>query len=174
MRNTLIILALCVLAIAVGAYLFLHAPKDLSGTNTDQAAAGTASVQEASVSFVVIEAGSNAMTDTRKNVAARDEASLARLWQMAHGDGSAPPAIDFDTEYVIGVFAGQKSSGGHTIEVQSVSDLGDTRTLTVAITSPGPTCIVTQAFTSPYQLIRVPVSMHYLRAEDTSVVSDCN
>ncbi len=71
------------------------------------------------------------------------------------------------------MFAGQQPTGGYTIEVQEVADFGDTRTFSVALTAPGAGCVVTDALTSPYQIIRVPVGTHYLRAVDTSVASDC-
>lgn len=177
MRNTLFILALCILAIVLGLFLFLYNPQDLTGQQGGDQIAQVASapVSATQVSFLELEQGDYAQEVTeRTNVAARDQDAFDRLWQMAHGAQElAMPEIDFSKEYVVGVFLGERASGGHVIEVQEVTDLGDTRTFRIAITEPGAGCVVTQAITSPYQLIRVPVSMHYLQAVDTATVSAC-
>lgn len=177
MRNTLFVLALCIVAILLGLFLFLYNPKALTGKpgNDQSAQVATASLSATPVAFTVLEAGGNAQeAEERKNVAARDQESFDRLWKMAHGaEELAAPTIDFSKEYVIGVFAGRKPTGGYAIEVTDVQDLGDERTLTVTVTSPGETCVVTDALTSPYQLIRVPVSTHFLKAVDTAVTNAC-
>lgn len=179
MKNTVVIFVLCVAALLLGLFLFFYNPKDLTGNGakTDQSAqVATAPVTETAVSFTVVDSGSFAQeVNERKNVAVRDEAALARLWKMVHGDQEiAPPTLDFSKEYMIGVFAGEKSTGGYMIEVMNMTDLGDMRTLSITLTVPGENCAVSQAFTSPYQLIRVPVNMHYLKAIDTTVTSDCD
>ena len=175
MRNILLALALCLIAIIAGAYLFFGSSRDLTGVTDQTAQVANAPITNVSVPFTVIDAGGYAQKVTeRKNVAVRDEEAYTELWEMVRGaQDTAPPAVDFDTEYVIGVFAGEKSSGGHTIEVLNVTDEDLTRTLSVAITAPGAGCMVTQAITSPYQLIRVPVSMNAHVAQDTQVESPC-
>ncbi|HYF29283.1 MAG TPA: protease complex subunit PrcB family protein [Candidatus Paceibacterota bacterium] len=176
MRHSIIVLVLCILAILVGAYLFYTNTQGLGADTLEQSAqVANAPVESMPVAFTVIESGTSASDVTvRKNVAARDQEAYLRLYALARGGQElAPPPVDFNTEYVIGVFAGEKPTGGHMIEVTSIRDLGDTRTLSVTETVPGASCVVTQAFTAPYQLIRVPVSMHYLKAVDTRVASDC-
>jgi hypothetical protein len=178
MRNTLFILALCVVAILLGLFLFFYNPKDLTGQKgTDQSAqVGTATVTVTPVVFTVLETGGNALEGDgdRKNIAARDQESFDRVWKMAHGAQEiAAPEIDFSKEYIVAVFAGQKPSGGHAIAVTKVEDVGDERVITVTLTAPGANCVVTDMLTSPYQLIRVPASMHYLKAVDTTVTTPC-
>lgn len=178
MRNTLFVLALCILAIVLGLFLFFYNPKDLTGQRTGEQSAQIASapISATQVSFVALESGSYAQEGPaeRTNIAARDEAAFAQLWRMAHGAQElAMPEIDFSSEYVVGVFAGEQPSGGYMVEVQEITDLGDTRTFRIAITAPGAGCAVTQALTSPYQLVRVPASAHYLQAIDTTTASDC-
>lgn len=177
MRNTLLVLALCLIAIAVGLFLFFYNPKDLTGEQGgDQSAqVATASLTATPVNFTVLAEGGTALdAGERKNVAARDQKSFDRVWKMVHGEQEiASPSIDFTKEYVVGVFAGEKSSGGHAIAVTGIQDLGDTRTLSVTLTAPGEGCMNTQALTAPYQLIRVPLSTNYLKAIDTVVTTPC-
>ncbi|MES2995170.1 MAG: protease complex subunit PrcB family protein [Patescibacteria group bacterium] len=179
MRNTLVVLALCVVAIVLGAYFYFYAPDSATGTPTSfenqVASVPSAPDIETDVTFSVLDSGANASDMAeRKNYAARDQESFLRVWKLAHGDDKmAVPSIDFSKEYVIGVFAGTKSSGGHVIEVTKVTDAGDTRTVSISQMEPGAGCTVTDALTQPYQLIRVPISMRYLEAVDTVTKIPC-
>jgi hypothetical protein len=180
MKDILIILGMCIAAILVGTVLFFSpspAPvqENALPAGSDQSAgAGTAAIAKEAVPFRVLDAGTDARMTARKNYAARDEESLARLWQMAHGDENIPlPSVDFANEYVIGVFAGGKSSGGYSIAVDAVSDYGDVRTVAATVSEPAPSCITTQALTSPYQIIAVPASLSALKAEDATAIVPC-
>jgi hypothetical protein len=59
----------------------------------------------------------------KKNVVIRDEAAWARLW-AEHTAGRSPapelPKIDFTNKMLVGVFAGDSSSGCHTIAIPHV------------------------------------------------------
>ena len=184
MRDILIVLGMCVAAIVVGVLFYIYGPAEMrevpSETPSDlqeQASAsanGTAAAAE-DVSVTVLDAGMNAAAaPERKNIAAYDEEGFARLWAMAHIEGSTPmPDIDFSKQYVIGVFAGTKSSGGHSIAVSRVSDSGDTRTVAITLTKPGPGCITSQAITSPYQIVSVPLSSASLSRTENTVETSC-
>lgn len=177
MRHMLIVLGICLAAIVVGAGLYFYGPSELRETpalNGTEASALSAD-QATLVSFSVLAEGTNASNvSERKNYAVYTEEDFARLWAMAYGtDTSGMPSVDFDTQYVIGVFAGQKSSGGHTIEVASVTDADSIRTISMALTRPGEGCVVSQALTSPFQLIAVPVSDRELARTETEVVAAC-
>ena len=176
MRSTLIILLMCVLALTAGAYL-LMTPGIPAETATmpipDVSEPVTDTVKN--VPFVVIDSGTNASgVTTRKNVAAHDAESFARLWKMVHANDSvAMPTINFDTTYVIGVFAGQKQSGGYGIRVTGVEERGDTRTVNSMITGPGTGCVATQALTSPYQIITLSESGAAHRSIDEVALTPC-
>ena len=75
---------------------------------------------------------------------------------------------------MIGVFSGKQSTGGHTIEVAKVTDIGDIRTVAVALTNPGPNCIVTESLANPYQIIVVPFTYAALAHEDISTTVSCS
>ena len=158
MRNTLIILALCVIAVALGAWLYfghggsafqssLPAPSQSTGTQTH------------AVSFSVIDSGMRAAAmSARKNYAIYTSAELADFWKKAHGDTSKLPLIDFSKNYVIAVFAGTEPSSGYAIKVTGVTDSDDTRSVAVAIDGPGSDCAVIEETTSPFEFVSVPVS----------------
>lgn len=173
----LIVLGICLAAILVGAGLYFYGPSELREAQvlegTEASALGAD--QAVPVSFTVLAEGTNASgVSERKNYAVYTEEDFARLWAMAYGtDGQAMPSIDFDSQYVIGVFAGQKPTGGHTIEVASITDASSIRTVSMALTRPGEGCMTLQALTSPFQLIAVPVSDRELARTETEVEASC-
>ncbi len=91
---------------------------------------------------------------------AADAADVARLWDLAVagnvvGDAPAPPA-DFRAP-VVGVFLGQRPSGGYGVAVRNVgrTDDGGVR-LEIATTAPAPGEVTVSVITSPYVLYVLP------------------
>jgi hypothetical protein len=191
----MVLLGVIVVAILIAAGLYYAAsptPATLPGTvNVDTTPLGSASstvtttstttVTTATsttprpVAFRIVDTGTHAANvDRRKNVAVFSKTEYDNLWRSAKGvDAGAPPKVDFSKEYVIGVFAGTKPTGGYSIAVTSVIDAGTTRTLMVTISKPGEGCIVTQALTSPYQIIVVPKNDLSLANRDTETSTTC-
>lgn len=181
MRDILIVLGMCVAAIAVGVFFYVYGPAEMQQAPVDvSVAALPEQMQESStiaqdVTITILDAGTNAgAAPERKNVAAYDTEGFTRLWKMAHGtDGTPAPSIDFSKHYAIGVFAGTKSSGGYSIEVSGVRDSGDTRTVAITLTKPGVGCLTNQALTSPYQIVTVPISTAVLSRKENTVEAVC-
>lgn len=163
-RDTQILLWLCIIAIAVGAVIFfLSPPPAPSGPAT------AVSVQ------VLAEGETAAVMTERKNYHITNYAQLADAWRLAYGLGAPGiPDIDFATQEVIAVFGGEKPSGGHDIEVESIVDQGGTRTVTINHLAPGPTCITTQAVTSPFQFVLAPANDFKIARVDKSVTVACD
>ena len=180
-RNLLIVGGSALAAVLIGSGLYLYyAETGLPNTELSMAnpASSTDTTPEPSpsVSFRVLDSGTQATNaPARKNYAAYSKDGFEKLWTMAHGSSGAPiPEIDFSTEYAIGVFAGQRPTGGYAIEVASVTDEDVVRTVNVLLTKPGTNCMVTEAFTSPYQIIVVPLSAAALAHTDAEAAAPCN
>jgi hypothetical protein len=173
MRDAIIILVMCVAAIGIGAWLYMYAPQTSQAPATEPVVTEPAGPVD--VAFTAIDSGTHAAgVSARKNYAVYTEEDFTDLWKKAHGeDGKKMPAIDFENYYVIGVFAGQQPTGGYSIAVDKVTDEADTRTVSITIEKPGDTCVVTQALTNPFQLIRVPMSDLKLAKADTVKVNIC-
>lgn len=177
----LVLISIAVVVAVIGS-MYLGAQKgSLSAslgiaTGTPVATSTPTESEARSVDFRTLDIGAQAASiSARKNYAVYTEAELAKLWGMIHGsDGSAIPKIDFSKEYVIGVFSGQKPTGGHSISISSIIDTSETRVVAVKLTSPGADCIVTQVLTSPYQIVAVPLSENELGHTNTEVASACN
>lgn len=178
MRNALIILGICIAAIVVGVLLYMYGPEDLNQASVleDSSAAALRAESLEEIGFAEIAAGANAAEVTkRKNIAVYTREEFARLWEMAYGSDASPlPEIDFTKEYVIGVFAGLRPSGGHGISVVQISDSSTTRMIRVEQTTPGEGCMTTQAFTSPFQLVRVPITTLQHASEEKEQVVPCS
>ncbi|MGE5541256.1 MAG: protease complex subunit PrcB family protein [Bacillota bacterium] len=175
MRNVLIVGGVCVLAVIIGAWLFLTHPATRllvpPGVDTPQAS------ESREVKFKVLDQGMNAKEITsRKNYAIYDASELADFWKKVHGDDGAPvPTVDFSKNYVIAVFAGTEPTGGYTISVDKIIDTGNTRSVSVVIGEPGAECTVIEEITSPYQLVVVPFSdAQALSHTDVRTKKDCN
>ena len=179
MRDILIIFGMCVIAIAIGAWLFLHDPArqlQLMPINSVPTTKPSAMEEpkEVPINFTVLDAGTQATgITTAKNYAASDSEDFAKIWKMAHADGTPLPKVDFTKDYVIGVFAGQKPTGGYALSVSKVIDSKDTRTVAITLQAPGEGCIVNQPLTSPYQIIVLPQSELALKSVTVQETKGC-
>ena len=63
--------------------------------------------------------------------------------------------VDFSKEMVIGVFLGEKPTGGYSVEITDVLKQKDYIEFLIKINEPDPDEIVTEAITSPYHIIRL-------------------
>lgn len=144
MRDALIIALACIIAIAVGAWLFF----DGSGQR--------ARMQEVQV----LAQGSQAAGITeRKNYRIRSTEELKELWSMTYGAAApAIPAVDFEYSEVLAVFDGTHTSGGYAVAVAQVEDSALTRTVHIVRTAPTPECVTASTVTNPFVLVRVPAT----------------
>jgi hypothetical protein len=106
------------------------------------------------VEMRALAANSYAAATEKSAQFARDAAAYQRLWDQLIGSGT-PPAVDFTTESVVFVMAGQKRSGGYSVTVNGVALDGDSLLIDATVQSPPPNAIVSMALTSPYAVVAV-------------------
>ena len=63
--------------------------------------------------------------------------------------------VDFSEEIVVGVFLGEKPTGGYSIEITDVLKQNDFIEFLIKIDEPDPGQMVTEAITSPYHIIKL-------------------
>lgn len=83
------------------------------------------------------------------------------------------PKVNFADQTVLGVFAGQKGSGGYSINVVRVEQTNNGVLVKVVETQPGKNCIVTDVISSPYQIVAVPKLKGEVKFDKQTVVYDC-
>lgn len=159
MRDTLIIGAAIIVAIALGAWLLM------SGAERPAPQLGAAA-------FNVLSEGQDAGSMTeRKNYRIKDAEQLQALWQMVKGEDA--PFVDFERYEVLAIFDGTRSSGGYSVAVTAVEDTATERAITITRTAPGDTCITTQAITSPYTIVVAPKTDAPIVRTDVEEIVEC-
>jgi hypothetical protein len=87
------------------------------------------------------------------------QAELDKLWKDLQAQTSQDillkPRVDFKNQVVLGVFAGPKGSGGHSIKIQSVTPINNNGKYRVQVeeTRPGDNCTSTSVMTYPFHIV---------------------
>jgi hypothetical protein len=82
-----------------------------------------------------------------------DPATWSHFWSEL-GAG-VRPQVDFGNDLVIAVASGERTSGGHDIEVRRVTRTGNELRIEVLETYPSEGCVTTQATTQPVDVVMV-------------------
>ncbi|PIQ26932.1 hypothetical protein COW36_17015 [bacterium (Candidatus Blackallbacteria) CG17_big_fil_post_rev_8_21_14_2_50_48_46] len=90
-----------------------------------------------------------------ENLAVSDEASWQELWLRHYGSNSDRPMVNFETETVLAVFAGQKRTGGYSIRITQVAIKGSELVVSYQETAPSSSNLVSQSLSSPAHLVKV-------------------
>ena len=126
------------------------------GAATAQTPRGDAG-QDRPSSFRALDGGSRSGVTTQQESVARTPEEWQRLWQAHQPGGARPlPALDFSREMAIAIFAGQRPTGGFAVAVEQVTESASGIEVVYRVTPPPPGSMVSQALTSPFQIIAVP------------------
>jgi hypothetical protein len=83
------------------------------------------------------------------------DAFLAKMYPPYSSQAPSLPNPDFGTEIVIAAFQGVKPTGGYSIEVTSIKEEEGVVMVYLNVVEPRPSDVVSQAFTSPYDIVKV-------------------
>lgn len=111
------------------------------------------------VNFNTIAQGTYSAYPTANQLAISSTAEWVDLWQRHSSNNIPPPPVpevDFTQDRVIAVFAGEKFTGGYSVEIISVETTNSQLVIIVKHRQPGAEDIVTQVITHPYHIIRIP------------------
>lgn len=106
----------------------------------------------------------------------RSADELERLWTRFYGSQLTmpdTPRLNFERETVIAVMLGEKPTGGYGLEVVRVFEESNELYVDVRITEPAEDAVVTQALTSPWELITVlrgKYQVAWIRNHDTGAL----
>lgn len=101
--------------------------------------------------FKVLAEGSQSKVDSPFVFVARDEKSYAQLQKLVEGL-PATSTIDFKKNAVVAGFAGEKPTGGWTVEIRKVG-----KKVLIDQQSPRKDMMVTQVITTPFKVSLIPV-----------------
>ena len=133
---------------------------DETRTRRISAAAVTPPNSHSPVAFRNIAKGYRSGFSEAAQTIVRTQAEWNALWRKHSSIETNPsqaPAVDFGKEIVVGVFLGQKPTGGYAVEIVSVERNDGTLTVSFREKVPPPGAILTQAFTQPFHIVRIGV-----------------
>ena len=111
-----------------------------------------------------ITAGERSGIQRPRQALARTEAEWQALWRE-HGSSQPIPELDFAEVMAVGIFLGTRPTGGYGVQVTKLRPEGEALVVEYAERTPGPDAMVTQALTSPFQIVSVPKHAGELRFE---------
>lgn len=165
-REILIIIGLAAVAVAIGLFIFLRG-RDTSPTVSPNLASAEQSV--AVVPFTKITQGEKSTVTRRVNYLITSTDELQKLWKMVDAT-IPPPAIDFEKQAVLAIFAGNESTS--SIAIAKIEDT-DTRLVSIAVTKPDSACVSKLAAPSPYEIVVVPATTLPLAHADLATTVSC-
>lgn len=110
-------------------------------------------------------------------IVVRDREAWRDLWENAlqHGGAEPPPlpAVDFTRDMLVVAALGTVGSGGYSVAVERVDEVGRTLVVEVTRRTPGPSCGTIAALTSPVDIVRLRRIEAPVEFRDRTVVSNC-
>jgi len=77
------------------------------------------------------------------------------LWTH-HAPGTPPPSVDFATEVVVGVLAGERPGTGYEVDIIAIERHSAETTVVYRVTDPPKDALAVEMLTSPFHLARLP------------------
>jgi len=112
----------------------------------------------AAVRWVDMEKGQYCGIESAENHLIKSQEDWQEIWDRAQAYRMPPPElpdVDFEKEQVIACFMGSQYSGGHYLEIADIQAQNDELKVVVNAIYPGKNCIVTQAITSPFVMVKI-------------------
>jgi hypothetical protein len=109
-------------------------------------------------SFQTVVKGARSGVRDPLQIVIRSQAEWDALWKRhvsIETNPPPPPAIDFNKQIVIGVFLGEKPTGGYDVEIIRTEQSDSALVIHYREKSPLPGSIVIQAVTQPFHIIQV-------------------
>jgi carotenoid cleavage dioxygenase-like enzyme len=107
----------------------------------------------------------------------RDAIAWRTVWNQIYATQTPVPSlpeIDFSREMVIVAALGSRSTGGYGILLTAASEAEDEGAVVIVdSSSPGSNCMVTDAFTQPVDIARLPLRRGSVTFTERSHVSNC-
>lgn len=155
--------------------LLAAAPLGCQGTTMPTPRSTTTAVADQSSSIVRLYAAAHSAYEMAEETVVRDRAAWEAAWQQLHNGLAAEPlpAVDFTRDMVLLVAAGQRSTGGTSVRVDSVTAGAGGALVRYTVTEPGAGCMSTQVMTAPVEVVRVPRVAGAVRFERRVARSEC-
>jgi hypothetical protein len=102
-----------------------------------------------------VDKGTISGVSAERHVTVSERVAWTALWRE-HSPSRPLPGVDFSREMVVGVFLGQRPSGGFAVEILGYREDGGQIVVRYRETMPSPGAITAQVILSPYHLVALP------------------
>lgn len=110
-----------------------------------------------SIAFESLSTGTSRIKTQDQRVIA-DADGFADFWLEHAGSNAFLPEVDFSTQTVLAVFAGQKSTGGYSIRITAVKLANQQLTVSYHETEPAKGKLNSQVLNAPAHIVRIDKS----------------
>lgn len=134
----------------------------------------TAPAQDTAITvpFISLVQGQQSSIDSRVNYLLTSPDELKELWNII-GATSTPPEVDFETQAVLAVFAGEKPAmKAMVIKIEDMQDIGK-RIVSIFIAKPEESCQSQIPSRSPYEIVAVAATSLALTHQDIVETMSC-
>ena len=110
------------------------------------------------VTYDIVLSGQQASIQTQSAVVVSDQETWNAVFRSTQGavlSDETPPIVNFDEHRLLVLFAGSRSTGGYSIEVESIEESDASIDVRVRVLSPAPDAMVTQVITSPFVVVQL-------------------
>ncbi len=176
-----IILGIVIVLLFAGLGFFFLSAVDEEDDDGTQNGSVSSSVSQSStsssspagdISYTTASEGTSGGSEDRSFRAVTDATGLASL--LATMEVAPSLTADFSSSTVVAAFAGRKTTGGHTVEIRSITEQNGVITARVVETEPGPGCVTTQVITAPYHVVILNRPRADVQFRITTEVRDCS
>ena len=108
--------------------------------------------------YDIVLSGQQASIQTQSAVVVSDQETWSAVFRSTQGavlSDETPPIVNFDEHRLLVLFAGSRSTGGYSIEVESIEESDASIDVRVRVLSPAPDAMVTQVITSPFVVVQL-------------------
>ena len=138
----------------------------------------TSSVAEKTIfTPIELQSGDNGGFKTKTNLVISTQKEFLKIWGQAfvnYMNKETAPEVDFEKNIILLVALGEKTSGGHTIKVNSVTESKDNTVVKVLEISPGKGCMTAEVITYPYQIVQIEKPNKNIQFSAIEKVIDCD
>jgi hypothetical protein len=100
--------------------------------------------------------GDGSGVTTARRVVIRDDRAWRALWTEHAGDAAAAPRVEFGTQIIAAVFAGDRPTPGYGIEITGLHREGDSLAIVVTESRPAPGTLAAQVIVTPFHIVALP------------------
>jgi protease stability complex PrcB-like protein len=114
--------------------------------------------------------------DEKRMVVINSEKDYKQLWDDVYANlDQLPkiPEVDLKKYTVVAVFMGAQKSGGFDIKIDKVTSMNDKLFIDVTDITPGVNCMVTDAITKPYDVVKIAKTDLEYEFRVNKVTKDC-